>query len=122
MRDKILSASSFLFGKMKNHLSIRTFIRFLPLGQLLLVVALILVAWIQPYTLQSVPFDWGRMTLEYGRNPAIVWLTLGQVPFLLLWIVAAKPKRTWQWVVGISAVGISVTGWLALSDPPPFLG
>ncbi|MBL0015628.1 MAG: hypothetical protein IPP17_04115 [Bacteroidetes bacterium] len=107
---------------MKNHLSIRTFIRFLPLGQWILLAAMLLVAWIQPYTLQSVPFDWGRMTLEYGRNPAIVWLTLGQVPFLLLWIVAAKPKRTWQWSMVCAAFGISATVFLLLQDPPPFLG
>jgi hypothetical protein len=96
--------------------------RSLALLQALLCLLVLVLAVLKPYTLQSVPFDWGRMTVEYVRNPTILWLTLGQVPLFVVWILTANPKRAWQWVVGISALGISVAVWLALSDPPPFSG
>jgi hypothetical protein len=94
----------------------------LPLLQLVLCLAVGVLAIFKPYILQSVPYDWGRMTLEYGKNPTILWLILGQLPIVFLWALTTNPKRTWQWVVVISTLVISAGVWLALSDPPPFLG
>ena len=94
----------------------------LPLLQLLLCMAVAVVAILKPYTLQSVPFDWGRMTVEYGRNPTIFWLILGQLPIVFLWGLTARPKRIWQWAIVCAAFGISATVFLLLQDPPPFLG
>ena len=94
----------------------------LPLLQLVLCLAVVVLAVFKPNTLRSVRYDWGRMTLEYGRNSTILWLILGQLPIVFVWALTANPKRTWQWVAVISAMVISLGAWLALSDPPPFLG
>ena len=94
----------------------------LPLLQLVLCMAVMAVAVLKPYTLQSVPFDWGRMTLEYGRNPTIFWLILGQLPIVFLWGLKARPKRIWQWAMVCAAFGISASVFVLLQDPPPFLG
>jgi hypothetical protein len=100
----------------------RHFASILPFLQLLLALCMLgLVIW-KPYVLKDVLQWLGPSTLEYFRNPTLYWLALGQMPLLIVWLAAAKPRTLWQWLTAALAVGLTVVSFLVTNDPPSFLG
>jgi hypothetical protein len=101
---------------------LKQFAGYLPALQIGMALVMVAVAVWEPYTLYERPLSLASSEYIYIRNPLLFRLTVAQFPIVAGWLLLARPKSIWQWLLCAAAVATAGYAWWVTSDPPIYLG